>query len=107
MAVNNSQYCVAAPELSAAMTGSFTSIGTLLFQPVIIIFDNQGTVDIAISTDGGATTWKTFSGGEALVLDLRGNHGIAGNFTFPVGTVFSGNGASGTFRISYVYAKAG
>lgn len=107
MVVNNSQYCIAAPELTATMTGSFTSIGTLLFQPVILIFDNQGTVSVAISTDGGTTTWRTFPAGEALVLDLRGNHGIAGNFTFPVGTVFSGNGASGTFSISYVYAKNG
>lgn len=107
MSVNNSQYCLTAPELSAAMTGSFISIGTLLYQPVIIIFDNQGTVNVAISTDGGTTTWRTFPGGEALVLDMRGNHGIAGNFTFPVGTVFSGNGASGTFSISYVYAKIG
>ena len=105
MSVNNSQYCVTAPELRVAMTGSFTTIGTLLYQPVILIFDNQGTVDVAISTDGGTTTWRTFPSGEALVLDMRANHGIAGNFTFPVGTVFSGNGASGNFSISYVYAK--
>lgn len=103
---NTSQYCVAAPELSAAMTGSFTTIGTLLFPPVILIFDNQSTTNaIAISTDGGATTWRTFPAGEALVLDMRANHGIAANFTFPKGTVFSGNGAAGTFSISYVYAK--
>ena len=88
------------------MSGSFKTIGTLLFQPVILIFDNQGTVAVAISTDGGATTWRTFPAGEALVLDLRGNHGTAVNFSFPAGTVFSGNGASGTFSISYVYAKA-
>jgi hypothetical protein len=107
MTVNNSGYCECGAELAGTMTGSFSNIGTLLFQPVIIIFDNQGTVPVAISTDGGTTTWRTFPAGEALVLDLRGNHGIASNFTFPVGTVFSGNGASGTFSISYVYAKAG
>lgn len=105
MSPNNSQYCVAAPELAATMTGAFITIGTLTFNPVIIIFDNQGTASIAISTDGGVTTWRTFPAGEALVLDLRAAQGMAGNFTFPVRTVFSGNGASGRFSISYVYAK--
>lgn len=95
MSINISVRCKDAPELAAAMTGSFTSIGTLLEPPVIIIFDNQGTVPVAISTDGGDTTWRTFPGGEALVLDLRGNHGIASNFTFSRGTTFFGNGASG------------
>jgi len=88
---------VAAPELSAVMTGSFTSIGTLLETPDKIIFDNHGTVDVAISVDGGTTTWKTFSAGEALVLDK------IEAWPFQKGTVFYGNGASGTFRISYIY----
>lgn len=107
MSVNVSQRALCAPELSAVMTGSFTPIGTLLYEPVQIIFDNQGTASVAISTDGGTTTWRTFPSGEAIVLDMRGNHGIAANFTFPIGTVFSGNGASGTFSISYTYARAG
>lgn len=101
---NNSVICRAGVELSASMTGSFVTIGTLPVNPVIIIFDNQGTDSVAISTDDGANTWRTFPGGEALVLDLRANNGIASNYTFPVGTTFSGNGASGTFSISYVYA---
>ncbi len=87
------------------MTGSDVVIGTLLFNPVIIIFDNQGEASVAISTDGGDTTWRTFPAGEALVLDLRAAHALAANFTFSIGTSFSGNGASGTFSISYVYAK--
>lgn len=103
--VNNSQYCVTAPELIATMDGTWKTIGALDFKPVIIIFDNQGTVGIEISTNGGTDTWKTFPAGEALVLDLRAAHGLAENFTFPIGTVFSGNGASGDFSISYVYAK--
>jgi hypothetical protein len=101
---NLSQRCLAAPELSAAMTGSFVLIGTLLYEPAIIIFDNQGAVAIAISLDGGITTWRTFPGGEALVLDLRAAHGIAPNFSFSVGVTFYGNGASGTFSVSYLYA---
>lgn len=104
MTCNSSQVTGFPPELSAVMTGSWVTIGTLLYNPVIIIFDNQGTVDVAISVDGGANTWKTFSGGQAIVLDLRAAHGIASNYTPNIGTRFSGNGASGTFRISYTYA---
>lgn len=107
MAVNFSERLLTAPELTAVMTGVFVPIGTLLHNPAIIIFDNQGTVAVAISTDGGATTWRTFPAGEALVLDLRVAQGIAPNLSFPIGFTFSGNGASGTFSISYVYAKDG
>lgn len=104
MAINNSQRAGFAAELSAVMTGAAVKIGTLTQSPVQIIFDNQGTVSVAISVDGGTTTWRTFPGGEALVLDMRGNHGIAPNFTMDVGTTFTGTGASGTFSISYLYA---
>lgn len=104
MGINNSQRAGFANELTAVMTGSFVKIGTLTQSPTIIIFDNQGTVSVAISIDGGVSTWRTFPAGEALVLDLRGNHGIAPNFTIDNGTSFYGNGASGTFSISYLYA---
>ena len=107
MSVNVSSYAECGIELAASMTGSWVTIGTLLQNPVQIIFDNQGVAEIAISTNGGTDTWRTFPAGEALVLDMRGNHGIAANYTFPIGTVFSGNGASGTFSISYTYAKSG
>lgn len=92
------QRAIAPPELSASMTGSFTAIGTLLGPPLIIIFDNQGTVPVAISFDGGTTTWKTFSAGEALVLDEA-----AAGAVLSKGTIVSGNGASGTFSVSYIY----
>lgn len=105
MTTNNSQRAKCAAELSGVMTGSWVQIGVLAQVPAIIIFDNQGTVDVAISDDGGTTTWKTFQGGEALVLDLRSAHGLAANFAFDKGTTFHGNGASGTFRISYIYAR--
>ena len=104
MSNNNSQRAVPAAELIAAMTASNTLIGTLSESPVIIIFDNQSTSSAVISI--GAVSWKTFSGGEALVLDLRAASGIAPNFTFDVGTSFFGNGAAtGNFSISYLYAK--
>jgi hypothetical protein len=107
MGINNSQICLTAPELTTAMTGSFVLIGTLINNPVIIIFDNQSTSSVAISVDGGVTTWRTFPAGEALILDLRAASGLAPNFTFIVGTSFYGNGttATGNFSVSYVYAQ--
>lgn len=105
MAINNSQRAGFAAELTASMTGSFVKIGTLTQNPVMIIFDNQGTASVAISIDNGVSTWRTFPAGEALVLDMRANNGIAPNFTIDNGTTFYGNGASGTFSISYLYAQ--
>jgi len=104
MAINNSQRGAFPAELTATVSNLGVVIGTLKFNPVLIIFDNQGTVPVAISVDGGTTTWRTFPGGEALVLDLRDKIGLAANFTFDVGTTFTGTGASGTFSISYIYA---
>lgn len=94
-----------AEELLETMTGSFLLIGTLQFSPNIIIFDNQGSAAIQISVDGGATVWKTFPAGEALVLDLTTNKGTAADYTFDKGTSFYGNGASGDFSIAYIYKK--
>lgn len=104
MSINISQRAGFPSELSAVMNGTWVSIGTLTNSPVMIIFDNQSTVAIAISVDGGTTTWRTFPAGEAITLDLRANHGIAPNFAIDKGTAFHGNGASGTFSISYIYA---
>ncbi len=103
MTTNNSIRAVPAPELIQTMTGSNLLIGTLIAPPVIMIFDNQGAASVVISIDD--IQWKTFPAGEALVLDLRGNHGIAANFTFDEGTQIFGNGASGDFSISYLYAR--
>lgn len=89
----------------AVLTGGFDLIGTLDFNPVQIIFDNQSTVSIGISKNG-TSIWHTFPAGEAIVLDMRGNNGIADNFTFPEGTRFYAQGAAGAnaFSISYTYA---
>ncbi len=105
MAINNSARATFPPELRALMNGTPVEIGTLSENPVIIMFDNQGTDSIAISTDGGLTTWRTFPGGNAIVLDLRAAHGLAPNYTFDVGTTFTGTGNSGFFSISYTGAK--
>jgi hypothetical protein len=90
-------------ELTATMSGSFVVIGTLVASPRVIIFDNQGTVSVQISVDG-VNTWRTFTAGEAMILDLATNKAASPNLTIQAGTTFYGNGASGTFSISYITA---
>ncbi len=88
-------------------SATFTTVGTALtHNPVILIFDNQSTATAGISVDG-TNVWKTFTAGEALVLDLRANSGSAPTFTIPIGTQFLVNGAAtatGNFKISIIYA---
>ena len=107
MSINNSQRGIFPNELLETMTGATVLIGTLLYNPVIIIFDNIGdvAVEISVNDSTGATVWKTFPAGEALVLDLRDKAHLAANFTFDLGTAFYGTGASGDFSISYIAAK--
>jgi len=94
------QQMLPAPELIAAMAGVNSFIGTLLHPPVKLILDNQSTSSVVLSTsfDGVTfTQWKTFSAGEAIILDDD-------LYTFPRGIQFWGNGAaSGSFSISYTY----
>jgi hypothetical protein len=95
------QQMLPAPELITAMTGSNVLIGTLLNTPVKLILDNQSTTSVvlSISLNGGESLiqWKTFSAGEAIVLDDD-------LYTFPKGTSFYGNGvANGNFSIAYTY----
>lgn len=92
---------------AGAFSGSYQTLGSAISEnPVIMIFDNQSTVSIEVSIDG-TNTWKTFSVGEALVLDLRGNHGMAANFTVDLGTQFyvRGTGGTGSFFLSILYAR--
>lgn len=107
MSINNSQRAIFPNELLATMTGSVVEIGVLIYNPVMIIFDNLGTVPVAISVNDstGGTVWKTFDASEAVLLDLRCQQGRAPNFTFDLGTTFFGNGASGNFSISYIAAR--
>ena len=93
-----------------SVTGPFTGVpqnlgAPLEFNPVIIIFDNQSTVAIDVIVNG--IVWKTFPAGEALVLDLRGNHGIAPSFTADIGTQFQVTATAGTgiFSLAIIYAK--
>ena len=108
---NNSQRVGFDTERALAATSfnsAFQFIGSALTEtPVILIFDNQTDVSVPISVDG-VNIWKTFAAGEALLLDLRSNHGIASNYTIDIGTRFSTNaavGTTGSFRISSNYAR--
>ena len=98
------------PERLQAVTGSATAFGApLANNPVIMVFDNQsdGNAIIGYLNDSGAqTNWKTFEAGEALVLDMRANHGTASTFTFPINTQFylTGSGA-GNFSLAIIYAR--
>lgn len=108
MAINQSQRATWPNEALVAMTSmAVNKITTLTENPVIIIFDNQGVNNVAISVNDstGTNVWHTFPGGEACVLDLRTQHGLAANFTADIGTTFYGAGTTGdSFSISYVAA---
>lgn len=87
-------------ELSATMTGSSVLIGTLPVAASYLIFDNQGTASVQIYVNQTSSVWRTFPSGEAMIIDLR-----IGDLPVPAGTTFYGNGASGTFSISYISAE--
>lgn len=93
---------------STSFNGTFLPIGVALIgNPVLIIFDNQTDVSVPLSADG-VNIWKTFTAGEAIILDLRANNGIAANYSIDRGIVFYTNasvGTSGSFRISVTYAR--
>src|SRR6185369_13668519 len=103
MGINNSQRAACAPELIEAMTGANVVLGPLIANPTIIIFDNQSTTGVVLSWNN--VQFKTFTGGEVMVLVMRAAHGLAANYTFSIGDVFTANGAAnGDFSISYLYA---
>lgn len=93
--------------VSAPFSGTFQTLGSpLTHNPVIIIFDNQSSVAVALSVDG-VNTWKTFTSGEAMLLDMRSNRGSAPTYTIDKGTQFFALGSAGTglFSIAILYAK--
>lgn len=96
----NNALMIPAPELIATMTGGNVTIGTLLFAPVKLIFDNQSNVAVILFISerglGPLIQWHTFPAGEAMIIDDD-------LYTLPIGTTFIGVGASGNFSISYFY----
>ncbi len=100
----------AAPDTERSVTGAFTGVAqnlgsALTVNPIIAIFDNQSTVAVTVSFSG--VVWKTFSAGEALVLDMRANEGKADAYTFDRGTQFTvtATGGTGSFYLSILYAR--
>ena len=109
MTAPTSVYAEMAAELTYDSTGgdsTFQSMGTLTENPIMLIFDNQSSVAIAITNDI-TKTWRTFPAGEGLVLDLRANHGLPSEFSFKKTTELFASSAVGTgnFSISYIYAR--
>lgn len=92
--------------LAGPFSGVAQTIGSALTKnPVIIVFDNQSTVSIALSVDG-TNTFKTLVSGEAFVLDLRTNSGTTRTYTIDLGTQFfaTGTGGTGNMTIASFYA---
>lgn len=101
---------IATPDTQRSLAGPFSgsaqNVGTALtVNPIIAVLDNQSSVAVDLYIN--AILWKTFSAGEALVLDMRSNHGNASTWTFKLGTQFSviATGGSGSFYISILYAE--
>lgn len=92
------------------VTGPFTGVAqnlgaVLSSAAVLVIMDNQSTVAVQVVVNGNV--WKTFSAGEALVLDLRGNAAKAPTFAVDANTQFQVIGTAGTgiFSLSVLYAR--
>lgn len=93
--------------LATTFNGAFQTIGSALtVNPFIIIFDNQTDVSVPVSVDG-VNIWKTFAPSQALVLDLRANHGIAQNYTIGIGTQFTTNASVGTTGSMFISVNYG
>lgn len=105
--LQNARFAAQLTYNSATGTSAFLPFSAVLTQnPAIIIFDNQSSVPVTISDDG-TTAGKTFSAGEALVLDLRANGPQAKELTWRLSTQFyaSSTAGAGNFYISIVYAS--
>jgi len=92
--------------VTGAFTGVAQNLGTPLTYPaVLMVIDNQSTVAVQFVVNGNV--WKTFSIGEALVLDLRGNAAHAPTFAVDTNTQFQiiATGGTGTFSLAILYAK--
>jgi len=103
---NNISSKITFPEelsVAAAFTGSDQLLGVTSSESVWWCVDNQSTVDVALYING--VLWKTFSAGEALVVDANTNKGNAPVLPLPANTRLSllASAGSGSFRISLIY----
>lgn len=87
-------------------------VGTLTNEPVMMMVKNQTDSTVFFSDEENDENGTTMVAGEEIIFDCRGNHGVAVNMGFPVGTSFFVNvtdaviiNATGDFKISVLYAK--
>lgn len=92
--------------VAGPFTGVAQNLGTpVTSSPVLMVLDNQSSVAVQFLVNG--TVWKTLSGGEAIVLDLRANAAHAPTFVVDANTQFQviATGGSGIFSLAILYAK--
>jgi hypothetical protein len=92
--------------ITAPFSGVAQLLGTLVDEPVVIIFKNQSTVPVFLADNSGATNGTTMAVNEIILIDCRANKGQASNGGFPIGTSFFVTGTAGTgfFKVSIIYA---
>lgn len=92
---------------ASSLTGSPVLVGTLINEPVMLLFKNQTNQTVLISDQNSATIGTTMVAGESIIFDCRANKGNAPNGGFPINTSFYATGSSGTgaVKISIIYAK--
>ena len=92
--------------VTAPFTGTAQNLGTPLeFPAVVAVFDNLSDVSVQVVINGN--TWKTFSAGEAMVLDLKANASHAPTFVIDANTQVQiiGTAGAGSFSLAIVYAR--
>lgn len=92
--------------VTGPFTGSAQNLGTVLTYPAVMaVLDNQSTVSVQFVVNGAV--WKTFTAGEGLVLDLRGNAAHAPTFAADAKTQFQiiATGGTGIFSLAIIYAR--
>lgn len=91
---------------AATFTGSFQTLGTFTDTPVKVIIQNDTTVTVTLSDDGGTTSGLSLVTGIRLVLDMQSSKVPSDWWSFRKGQTMSVSGTAGTglFKISYLYA---
>jgi hypothetical protein len=93
-------------ELSATLNGTTQLLGSLVNLPVLMLVKNQSIEPAFFADNSGLIKGTTMAAGEEIIFDVRANHGVAHNMSFPIGTSFyvTGTAGSGVFKVSLIYA---
>ena len=89
--------------VTGAFSGAQQLLGVTTQESVWWSPDNQSTVEVAFYIN--EVLWKTFSAGEALVVDANTNKGAATVLPLPSNSRLSliASGGTGSFRVSLIY----